>query len=274
MQTVEMPQIKGVSMGLYALAQDRYEVSVTAKGCVHKIVVMRGFIFDGASIPRLLWRVCGHPFEVPRVAAGLVHDWLYSARVTTRAEADAIYRALLVAVGWSSLFAWVEWLALRVCGFVAWRSHGRRDRDRARILGYHAKKPLADDDHPLCRVIVSSFLIGFAVAAAFALCGCATKSRSVKLAGMYASESGQLAIGKIEVQAIPEGVDAALIKYSEDNAWLSPSMKLHEIGITLTGTNSVAKADSIVKHICKAFVEAVPKTEGEARPDAPEKESP
>ena len=119
----------------------------------------------------------------------------------------------------------------------------------------------------------TSLAIASIIAAAI-LAGCATKTRSIDLAGMYASESGTLAIGKIEVQAIPEGVDAALIKYSEDNAWLSPSMKLHEIGITLTGTNSVQKADSIVEHICKAFVEAAPKTSSEARESAPESESP
>lgn len=85
------------------------------------------------------------------------------------------------------------------------------------------------------------------------LCGCATKTRSVDLAGMYASESGTLAIGSIEVMAAPEGEESATIKYSEDTAWLSPSTKTHDIKIMLTGTNSVSSATGIVKEICKAF---------------------
>ncbi len=89
--------------------------------------------------------------------------------------------------------------------------------------------------------------------------GCATKARTLDMMGMWASESGQLAIGSIEVQAIPEGVDSSLIKYSEDNAWLSPTMKLHEISITLTGSNSVHHAEKIVDSICDAFVAAAPK---------------
>ena len=48
-------------------------------------VEVRGFEFtvpagtrtDGASIPRFLWRVCGHPLQAPRVYAATLHDWLY-----------------------------------------------------------------------------------------------------------------------------------------------------------------------------------------------------
>ncbi len=97
--------------------------------------------------------------------------------------------------------------------------------------------------------------------------GCATKARTLDMMGMWASESGQLAIGSIEVQAIPEGVDSSLIKYSEDNAWLAPTMKLHEISITLTGTNSVDHAEKIVSSICDAFVAAAPNASGETSED-------
>ena len=46
-------------------------------------VSVRGHTFaagtttDGASIPRFLWRICGHPYQVPRAYAALLHDWLY-----------------------------------------------------------------------------------------------------------------------------------------------------------------------------------------------------
>lgn len=85
------------------------------------------------------------------------------------------------------------------------------------------------------------------------LAGCATKTRSIDLAGMYASESGTLAIGRIEVQSSPEGVESAAIRYTEDTAWLSPSTKTHSIKILLTGTNAVGSARGIVKSICGAF---------------------
>lgn len=93
-----------------------------------------------------------------------------------------------------------------------------------------------------------------------AVSGCATKTRSVDMDGMYASEAGTLAIGSIEVMAAPVGEESATIKYEEDTAWLSPSTKTHEIKIMLTGTNSVGSAKSIVKDICAAFTAVHPAT--------------
>lgn len=98
----------------------------------------------------------------------------------------------------------------------------------------------------------TSLAIASIIAAAI-LAGCATKTRSIDLAGMYASESGTLALGKIEVQASPEGVESAAIRYTEDTAWLSPTTKMHSIKILLTGTNAVGSAKGIVKSICSAF---------------------
>ena len=92
------------------------------------------------------------------------------------------------------------------------------------------------------------------------LAGCATKTRSIDLAGMYASESGTLALGKIEVQASPEGVESAAIRYTEDTAWLSPTTKMHSLKILLTGTNAVGSAKGIVKSICGTFTATTAKS--------------
>lgn len=80
---------------------------------------------DGASIPRALWRVCGHPLQSPRVYAALVHDWLYGngdgcPPAMTRAEADAIYRDLLIYLGWGRVKSYTEYCALRLCGSSHW----------------------------------------------------------------------------------------------------------------------------------------------------------
>ena len=88
--------------------------------------------------------------------------------------------------------------------------------------------------------------------------GCATKSRTTDIKGMFISDSGQLAIGYVHVDAIPEGTESAVIHYKEDTALLSPSTKTHAIDITLTGTNSVGSASTIVDKICEAFVAVAP----------------
>lgn len=79
---------------------------------------------DGASIPRVLWRVCGHPLQYPRVYAALLHDWLYGGggRETcpTRADADAVYRDLLIDLGWGRVKSYTEYCALRLFGGSHW----------------------------------------------------------------------------------------------------------------------------------------------------------
>lgn len=82
-----------------------------------QLTVDQGFVTDGASIPRFLWRVCGTPMDVPRIYAAIVHDWLYTAGhhgSYTRADADRIYRDYQIALGISRLKAYTEYYALRV----------------------------------------------------------------------------------------------------------------------------------------------------------------
>lgn len=100
---------------------------------------------------------------------------------------------------------------------------------------------------------VKDIILFFGALALFAICGCATKSHHVDLAGCYATQAGTLAIGSIEIQSAPEGVESAMVSYEDSKAWFS-DVKEHRVRILLTGTNSVDSADSIVKDICKAFV--------------------
>ena len=95
-----------------------------------RFAVPAGTATDGASIPRALWAVCGHPLQAPRVYAALVHDWLYGGggpRSMTRAEADAVYRDLLVEYGWGRGKAWVEWAALRMFGASHWTNRQKQE---------------------------------------------------------------------------------------------------------------------------------------------------
>lgn len=96
---------------------------------LYRITVWAGFECDGASIPRALWRLCGHPLQYPRVIAGIPHDWLYKAHITSRRVADAIFREILVDLGFPIWKAWVEWFALRLFGWFAWLSHDEMDNE-------------------------------------------------------------------------------------------------------------------------------------------------
>ena len=79
--------------------------------------VPRDFITDGASIPRLLWRICGHPMSTKRLPIAVFHDWLYyEAVLLPREEADKIYRAGLMALGFPRWKAELEYYAIRWFG--------------------------------------------------------------------------------------------------------------------------------------------------------------
>ena len=51
-------------------------------------LIRRGFLTDGASIPRPVWPVVGHPFQVPLLAYALPHDGEYAAELHPRDVCD------------------------------------------------------------------------------------------------------------------------------------------------------------------------------------------
>lgn len=121
---VAMPQVTpGEVKGTWRLLESYHTKVALADGSVFEFWIKAGFVFDGASIPRFLWRLCGHPLEAPRIAAALIHDWLYRAHLIDREAADDIFNAICKAVGMTCLRTGPEWAALRVCGWVAWRAN-------------------------------------------------------------------------------------------------------------------------------------------------------
>lgn len=133
---VMMPDYHGdAATGQHVVSVD-WEVSgVLSDGRVFAVSVRVGFKFDGCSVPRFLWWLCGHPMEVPRVAAALAHDWLYAAHVCDRETADMIFKAICRMVGLSALRYNTEYWTLRVAGGAAWKSHGAADQEFARAHG-------------------------------------------------------------------------------------------------------------------------------------------
>lgn len=113
----------------------------------------------------------------------------------------------------------------------------------------------------LCRFLDESGLAlalacALALAAGMCMTGCAgPKTRSIEARGMYASDTGQLAIGALTVDAVPENGESAIIHYTEDTAWLSPGLKIHKIHVFLTGASSASCAKDIADVICRAFVD-------------------
>lgn len=135
--SVAMPQVTpAATPGAWRLLAPYHVKIGLGDGNVYSFWIKSGFEFDGASIPRFLWRLCGHPLEVPRIAAALVHDWLYRAQLTDRATADDIFNAICKEVGMPWWRTGPEWAALKAFGWAAWRANRKWPRIvQAREMG-------------------------------------------------------------------------------------------------------------------------------------------
>ena len=81
-------------------------------------IIPKGFIMDGASIPKCLrWFAC--PMDLPALMAALVHDYLYITWEVSKEEADRIFKTILI-------FVWVPDIKVslyyRAVKYWGWRS--------------------------------------------------------------------------------------------------------------------------------------------------------
>ena len=101
---------------VYQLVEEWSFVSMS-----ERIAVPKGFICDGASIPRLLWMI--RPPDGIHRAAAVAHDWLYANKgfgVFTRKKCDLVFLDLLKAAGVSWLSRKLMYRGVRLGGWVAW----------------------------------------------------------------------------------------------------------------------------------------------------------
>ena len=212
------------------------------------ITLIPGLYTDGASIPPIFQPFVGSPWAMPRLLAAIVHDALYGAHFAWRWLCDRIYLAIRIQTGADRRLALLEYAAIRLGGRSAW------DEKTSTTIAYtRARLSIRPCLVGVSGVSARRLVVSAATLWAALLAGCATKTRNIDMAGMYASEAGTLAIGKIEVISVPKGEESAHIQYKEDTALLSPSTKTHAVKISITGTNAVDKVDSLVKSICEAF---------------------
>jgi hypothetical protein len=93
-----------------------------------RITVLKGFITDGASIPKMLWAFVGSPYIGNYVEAAVIHDALYAyKRKFTRKEADAVFDQIMKESNVSDFKRFIIWAAVRLFGYPAWRFNDARD---------------------------------------------------------------------------------------------------------------------------------------------------
>ena len=144
----KQPLIIPISEREYVLIEE-YSHVMDYEGRYYKIVVPVGFIYDGASVPRLAWTFSGILPDGLNRAGALVHDFLYENKGVlpenslfvlqqeewaeeewvpikdfhyTRKMADKTFYRLLRDSGVSKFKRKIAYLAVRAGGFIAWRT--------------------------------------------------------------------------------------------------------------------------------------------------------
>jgi hypothetical protein len=89
------------------------------------VVVPEGYLSDGASVPRILWRLLSPPIDPITLTPSIVHDWLYdhgSALGLTRIEADEWYADALYSNGYAAWRTMLTYVGVRLGGGSRWTS--------------------------------------------------------------------------------------------------------------------------------------------------------
>lgn len=89
------------------------------------IQVPEGFLFDLASVPRILWWAIA-PFELS-VVAPMIHDFLYERGgmgIFTREEADQVFLEIMLGEGVAAWRRRIAYRAVRLFAGGAWRDSG------------------------------------------------------------------------------------------------------------------------------------------------------
>ena len=100
-----------------------FVVLLETGGGEYRIAFTEGYSWDGATIPRLLWSLMGHPLQKELRLASLIHDWRceHARTGAERMVGDALFLELLEKAGlprWRRIGMWV---AVRVWSLFFWR---------------------------------------------------------------------------------------------------------------------------------------------------------
>lgn len=95
----------------------------TVKWHGRRLRIPRGFESDGASVPRLLWRLVSPCVHQCTIRAAIAHDFLYRTTPEgwTRKDADQFFRDICKRDGLTDLQAELAYVGLRLFGWSSWQ---------------------------------------------------------------------------------------------------------------------------------------------------------
>jgi hypothetical protein len=141
LRRLEQPLNRPVGERAYELVAD-WTYEWKHDGIRRRITVPKGFVCDGASVPRLVWTLTGILPDGLIRAAALVHDWLYKHQgrlplgsyqefrdgawagldwVVSREVADRLFARIMREAEVRKVRRRMAYVTVRACGWWAWR---------------------------------------------------------------------------------------------------------------------------------------------------------
>lgn len=111
---------------------------------VDKIIVPKGFVWDGGSVPRIFWNLVDPWGSASK--AYLLHDWLYSTQERSRLVSDAILMEAMEVVGVALWKRKLIYRGVRLGGWHAWGQHANAIANSAALA--ESQSPSADASSP------------------------------------------------------------------------------------------------------------------------------
>jgi hypothetical protein len=99
---------------------DKDLVYYGSKHVLGEILIPKGFICDGSSIPKVAWWLTGHPLQGSNGPAGFMHDLLYQQQRFSRKVCDLLYKEAQEDFGDPKWKIEVGYRILRIFGGFAW----------------------------------------------------------------------------------------------------------------------------------------------------------
>ena len=96
-----------------------FEYHVGAEDSDDVIKIPKGFICDGASIPKIFWGIIGSPMGRYAPAA-IIHDFLYRNQPRSRKESDEIFYEAMQVLGVPFWKRWIMYHAVRLFAWPVW----------------------------------------------------------------------------------------------------------------------------------------------------------
>jgi len=84
-----------------------------------RLVIRSGFHTDLASVPQILWALI--PPHGEYSCAAIAHDYLYQNHLVSRADADRLFKELMVSLKASKWRLWLMWAGVRLGGWKPFR---------------------------------------------------------------------------------------------------------------------------------------------------------